>query len=102
MQIFDLLGNQHAGNGTMRIKLKAGSPGSGIRGENGEHLEQGEEHAVSDYFGQLLVAAGRALRIGEAIADVVDQVVNRDPQPDHRDPQPTPAGRRPRRPRVQK
>jgi hypothetical protein len=85
VKIFDLLGNQYTRNEPMRVII-FGDPGTGVIGENGEHLEAGQEHTVSDHFGQLLVGANRARRVGGAPTVAPDQVQTRDPQPTNREP----------------
>ena len=89
MKIFDLLGTtHHTGEGSMRIRM-IGTPGTGVRGEKGEHLAAGETYSVSDSFGHQLVASGRARRVAERDPVVApDEVQIGDPVATHRDPKP--------------
>lgn len=89
MEIFDLSGGRHYNSGgAMRIEI-LGSPGMGVQGESGEHLAAGQIYTVSESFGHLLVASGRARRAPEGgPVAAPDEIQTADPTAAHSDPKP--------------
>lgn len=60
---------------TVRVLMRAG-----VQNEDGEHMEAGEVHEVSENFGRYLIAGGRAVPAPDEIQKSAPKVQNRDPK----------------------